>query len=55
MKIKSNGINIHVEEQGSGNLALVFLHYYGGSTRTWKYVTAPLAKSYRTVATDFRG
>ncbi len=55
MKIESNGINIHVEEQGSGDLALVLLHYYGGSTRTWKYVTPSLAKSYRTVAMDFRG
>jgi hypothetical protein len=34
MKIASNGIQIHVEEQGSGDVALVFLHYYGGSSRT---------------------
>lgn len=55
MKIKSNGIRIHVEEQGSGDLTLVFLHYWGGSSRTWKHVTVPLAKSYRTIATDSRG
>lgn len=55
MKITSNGISIYVEEQGSGELALVFLHYYGGSSRTWKYVTAPLAKTYRTIAIDQRG
>lgn len=55
MKIRSNGIGIHVEQQGGGELALLFLHYYGGSTRTWKYVIAPLAKSYRTIAIDFRG
>ena len=55
MRIESNGIRIHVEELGSGDPALVFLHYYGGSSRTWKYVTAPLAKSYRTVAIDHRG
>jgi pimeloyl-ACP methyl ester carboxylesterase len=55
MKVESNGIVIHVEEQGSGDLTLVFLHYWGGSTHTWKYVTASLAKSYRTVALDHRG
>ncbi len=55
MKIQSNGINIHVEEHGSGSLALVFLHYWGGSTRTWKYVTEALSEFYRTIATDHRG
>src|SRR4051794_41017534 len=55
MKTTSNGIGIHVEEQGSGDLALVFLHYWGGSSRTWKHVTTPLAKSYRTIAVDHRG
>lgn len=55
MKIASNGICIHVEEQGAGDLALIFLHYWGGSTRTWKHVTTALAKSYRSIATDHRG
>ena len=55
MKVASNGIRIHVEEQGGGDLALVFLHYWGGSSRTWKHVTAALAASYWTVATDHRG
>jgi pimeloyl-ACP methyl ester carboxylesterase len=55
MKITSNGIRIHVEDQGSGDPALLFLHYYGGSSRTWKHVTAPLGKSYRTIALDHRG
>lgn len=55
MRIRSNGIHIHVEERGGGDLALVFLHYWGGSLRTWKHVTAALAPSYRTIATDHRG
>ncbi len=55
MKIASNGIRIHVEEQGRGDLPLVFLHYWGGSSRTWKHVTGALAPSYRTIATDQRG
>jgi pimeloyl-ACP methyl ester carboxylesterase len=55
MKIASNGICIHVEEQGSGDLALVFLHYWGGSSGTWRKVIAALPKTYRTVAIDHRG
>lgn len=55
MKIASNGIRINVEEQGHGDLALVFLHYWGGSVRTWRHVTAGLAPSFRTIATDHRG
>lgn len=55
MKVASNGIVIHVEERGAGTPSLVFLHYYGGSTRTWKHVTARLAPSFRTIAIDHRG
>jgi pimeloyl-ACP methyl ester carboxylesterase len=55
MKISVNGTGINVEQQGSGDLALILLHYWGGSTRTWKYVMPPLAKSYRTIAIDHRG
>ncbi|WP_321926619.1 alpha/beta fold hydrolase [Paraburkholderia guartelaensis] len=55
MEIKSNGTRIHVREQGSGELALVFLHYYGGSSRTWDGVASELSDRYRIVATDHRG
>jgi pimeloyl-ACP methyl ester carboxylesterase len=55
MKIASNGISIHVEERGAGDPTLVFLHYYGGSSRTWKHVTARLAPNLRTIAIDHRG
>jgi pimeloyl-ACP methyl ester carboxylesterase len=55
MKIESNGIALHVEEQGTGDPSLVFLHYYGGSSRTWKHVTARLAPHFRTIAIDHRG
>jgi pimeloyl-ACP methyl ester carboxylesterase len=55
MKITANGLNIHVEEQGSGNPALVFLHYYGGSSRKWHHVTSSLATRFHTVAIDHRG
>ncbi|WP_109482744.1 alpha/beta hydrolase [Paraburkholderia sp. C35] len=55
MEIDTNGTRIHVAQQGSGDLALVFLHYYGGSSRTWDGVASALADGYRIVATDHRG
>ncbi|MES2073166.1 MAG: alpha/beta hydrolase [Pseudomonadota bacterium] len=55
MKIAVNGIEINVKDQGDGAPALVFLHYWGGSSRTWDAVIAALPPSYRTVAPDLRG
>jgi 3-oxoadipate enol-lactonase len=58
MKIDSNGVQIHVKEQGAdhaGMPALVFLHYWGGSSRTWDDVVAALPNVYRSVALDLRG
>jgi uncharacterized protein (TIGR02246 family) len=55
MQIQSNGTRIHVKQQGNGELALVFLHYYGGSSRTWDGVASELSDRYRIVATDHRG
>jgi pimeloyl-ACP methyl ester carboxylesterase len=55
MKVASNGMSIHVEEQGQGDLSLVFLHYWGGSSRTWKHAVARLAPRFHTVAIDHRG
>jgi pimeloyl-ACP methyl ester carboxylesterase/ketosteroid isomerase-like protein len=55
MEIRSNGTRIHVMQRGSGELALVFLHYYGGSSRTWNAVASALPDRYRIVATDHRG
>lgn len=55
MKVVANTINIHVEQAGAGDPALVFLHYYGGSSRTWRHVTARLASRFHTLAIDHRG
>jgi uncharacterized protein (TIGR02246 family) len=55
MDIETNGTRIHVTQRGSGELALVFLHYYGGSSRTWDKVAKALPDRYRIVATDHRG
>lgn len=55
MKITSNGITLHVDDRGAGAPALVFLHYWGGSSRTWRHVTTMLGHDFRTVAIDQRG
>ncbi|WP_232316664.1 alpha/beta fold hydrolase [Candidatus Burkholderia verschuerenii] len=55
LDIETNGTRIHVAQRGSGALALVFLHYYGGSSRTWDEVAKALPDRYRLVATDHRG
>lgn len=55
MKITINGTQIHVEERGKDGLPLVFLHYWGGSSRTWGHVTGILSESHRTYAIDHRG
>lgn len=55
MKVVANGIRIHVEERGAGDPALVFLHYWGGSSGTWRHVATRLAASHRTIALDHRG
>lgn len=55
MDIASNGIRIHLKDNGTGNPALVFLHYWGGSSRTWDGVAGELAGQYRTLAIDHRG
>ena len=55
MFVASNGIRINVKEQGSGSPTLIFLHYWGGSSRTWDDVIAALPNRYHTVAPDLRG
>jgi pimeloyl-ACP methyl ester carboxylesterase len=55
MRIKTNGIELKVETGGTGSPSLVFLHYWGGSSRTWRHVTALLDDRFRTVAIDQRG
>jgi pimeloyl-ACP methyl ester carboxylesterase len=55
MKIASNKIRINAHERGTGDLTFLFLHYWGGSLRTWDGVASELAKTYRTIAIDLRG
>jgi 3-oxoadipate enol-lactonase len=55
MKIQTARVSLHVVDEGSGKPALLFLHYWGGSARTWKQVTAELVPEFRCVAYDQRG
>jgi hypothetical protein len=44
-------MEIYAEEEGEGNPALVFIHYWGGSRRTWSGVIARLSDRVRCIAT----
>ncbi len=48
-------VDLNVVEVGDGAPALVFLHYWGGSSRTWIPVMERLAGTNRCIAIDFRG
>ena len=54
-KIRVNGIDLAVRDQGVGNPVLIFLHYWGGSSRTWQMVIGDLASHYRCISYDHRG
>ncbi len=43
------------EDHAKDNPTLVFLHYFGGSSRSWSEVIVLLAGEYRCVAPDLRG
>ncbi|MFN2454510.1 MAG: alpha/beta fold hydrolase [Pyrinomonadaceae bacterium] len=60
MRHQVNGITLNVSERGSNdspsnNPALIFLHYFGGSSREWSAVIDQLGNDYRCVAPDLRG
>ncbi|MBC7940004.1 MAG: alpha/beta hydrolase [Chitinophagaceae bacterium] len=53
-----NGAVLNVREQsagGDGSAALVFLHYFGGSSLAWQPVAAILQSHHRCVMPDLRG
>jgi 3-oxoadipate enol-lactonase len=55
MKYQILGLSINVEQHGSGEPTVVFLHYWGGTSRTWRKVAAELQGKFATVAYDARG
>jgi pimeloyl-ACP methyl ester carboxylesterase len=50
-----NGIQLNVRDEGQGEPSLLFLHYWGGSSRTWDPVINGLKTDFRCVAYDHRG
>jgi 3-oxoadipate enol-lactonase len=55
MRIKAGDLTFNVSDTGSGDPTLVFLHYWGGSARTWRAVTSQFSGEFRCVAYDQRG
>ena len=53
--IQTQGAVIRISESGSGEPACVFLHYWGGSGRTWNDVIDRIDGRARCVALDQRG
>ncbi len=55
MRYTVDGVGLNLFEQGQGEQTLFFLHYFGGSSRTWQPVINLLAANYRCLALDLRG
>jgi pimeloyl-ACP methyl ester carboxylesterase len=55
MKRNIGKLSLYVEERGAGEVSLVFLHYWGGTHRTWNKVVSQLENSFRAVTYDMRG
>lgn len=54
-RLQVNGVALNVVEAGAGDRALVFLHYFGGSSRAWSLLADGLAPRQRCVMPDLRG
>jgi pimeloyl-ACP methyl ester carboxylesterase len=55
MKLKAGELSFNVLDSGSGEPSLLFLHYWGGSARTWNAVISELSTTFRCIAYDQRG
>jgi hypothetical protein len=55
MNYQIHGLSIDAEVHGTAEPALVFLHYWGGTSRTGRKITAELEVQFKTVAYDARG
>jgi pimeloyl-ACP methyl ester carboxylesterase len=53
--LRVNGLDFNIRDIGSRDPALVFIHYWGGTGRTWDLVAKPLSGHHRCVAPDLRG
>ncbi len=48
-------MSLHYTDSGKGNPALVFLHYFGGSSGSWNDVIVHLQNEFRCIAIDLFG
>ena len=55
MRMAVGDLHLNVVDTGVDQPALVLLHYWGGSARTWQSMTDDLARTYRCIAYDQRG
>ena len=55
MNYQIQGLYIHADVHGTAEPALVFLHSWGGTSRTRRKVTAELEGQFKTVAYDACG
>lgn len=55
MNYTSGGLSLSYSDTGHGEKTLIFLHYFGGSSRTWQPVIDLLAADFRCIALDLRG
>ncbi|NRB55594.1 MAG: alpha/beta hydrolase [Salinicola sp.] len=55
MMIETDGATLHVSEHGAAHRTLVFLHYWGGSGRTWIGVTTALGGQNHCLMPDLPG
>ncbi len=55
MEYTVDGIGLNLAEWGSSAKTLFFLHYFSGSSHTWRPVMERLAADYRCLALDLRG
>ena len=47
MKYQINDVELNVHDEGHGEQVLLFLHYWGGSSRTWGQVIERLQNDFR--------
>ncbi|MGI4788720.1 MAG: alpha/beta fold hydrolase [Janthinobacterium lividum] len=55
MRYTNHGLSLNLFEAGQGEITLIFLHYFGGSSCTWQPVIRLLSAEYRCLALDLRG
>lgn len=55
MYLTINNIKLYVQDEGQGKPVLIFLHFWGGSSQTWKGVITLLKDQFRCVSFDSRG